>query len=67
MLENEFLYPTRYNIEKLLDKLVSLGFRNVGLAAKFLPNLFTAGNRVGVWFCRFAVLGEGLLFSMGFP
>jgi hypothetical protein len=64
VLEHEVADTAGDNLEQLLDELLALFQRDVGLAAELLPELLGAGDRVGVRLGGLALLLEDLLLCV---
>jgi hypothetical protein len=64
VLEHKVPDPVRDDLEQLLDELLPLLERNVGLAAQTLPELLGARDDIGVGFSGFALQLESLLFGV---
>jgi hypothetical protein len=66
VLEDEITDTTGDNLKQLLDELLTLFQRDVGLAAELLPELLGPGDGVGVGLGGLALLLEDLLLCVGF-
>lgn len=64
VLEDEIADTAGDNLKKLLDELLALFQRDVGLASELLPELLGAGDGVGVGLGGLALLLEDLLLCV---
>lgn len=66
VLEDEVTNAVSDNFKQLLDKLLPLLQRHVGLAAQLLPQLLRAGDGIGIGLRGLALLLECFLLDVGF-